>query len=50
MARRILGTSKITTDNKITIIEPVAELMKIKKGDSVVYFLEESGKITIEKS
>lgn len=50
MTRRVLGTSKITTDNKITVIETVAELMKIKKGDSIVYFLEDTGKITIEKS
>jgi len=48
-ARRLLGTSKVSTNNKITLIKEVAEKLGIKEGDKVAFY-EENGKIIIEKA
>ncbi len=45
----ILGTTKLTTDNKMTLIEQVAEKMKAGKGDLIAFY-EDDGKIIIEKA
>lgn len=47
--RKLLGTSKISTDNKITLIELAAEKMDTKKGDLIAFYQEED-KIVIEKA
>ena len=46
--RKLLGTTKLTTDNKMTLIEPVVEIMKAKKGD-VIAFYQINDEIIIEK-
>lgn len=46
---KLLGTSKLSTDNKMTLIEPAAKKMKATKGD-VVAFYEDDDKIVIEKA
>jgi hypothetical protein len=47
--RKLLGTTKISTDNKMTLIEQAAEKMKAEKGDLIAFY-EENGKIIIEKA
>lgn len=47
--RKLLGTSKISTDNKITIVELAAEKMDIKKGDRIAFY-QQDGSIVIEKA
>jgi hypothetical protein len=46
--RKLLGSTKISTDNKILFLKDVAELLKVKKGDMVAFY-EENGKVYIEK-
>ncbi len=47
--RKIIGTTKQTTDGKITLIADVREKLKSSGGD-VIVFIEENGKIIIEKA
>jgi len=47
--RKLLGTSKTSTDNKITIVELAAEKLNIKKGDLIAFY-QENDKISIEKA
>jgi AbrB family looped-hinge helix DNA binding protein len=46
--RKLLGTSKVSTDNKITIVKDAAKILGISQGD-ILAFYEEDGKILIEK-
>ncbi len=46
--RRLLGSTRVSTDNKITIVKDAASVLDVKKGD-IVAFYEENGKIYIEK-
>jgi hypothetical protein len=46
--RKLLGSTKVSTDNKVTIVKDAATILKISKGD-VLAFYQESGKIYIEK-
>jgi|Deesub1362A_J573_1020465.scaffolds.fasta_scaffold05298_5 AbrB family looped-hinge helix DNA binding protein len=46
---KILGTSKVSTFNKITLIKEVAQKLGIKEGD-LIAFIEEDGKIYIKKA
>ena len=46
--RRLLGSTKVSTDNKITIVKKAVELLGIDKGDHVAFY-EENGRIYIEK-
>ncbi len=34
----IIGTSKISTDKKITLIKDVAELLDVDEGDMVAFY------------
>jgi hypothetical protein len=46
--RKLLGSTKVSTDNKVTIVKDAASMLKIAKGD-VLAFYQENGKIYIEK-
>lgn len=46
--RRLLGSTKVSTDNKITIVKEATSVLDVKKGD-IVAFYEDNGKIYIEK-
>lgn len=46
--RKLLGSTKVSTDNKVTIIKNAAEILKIGKGD-IVAFYADSGRVYIEK-
>ncbi len=47
--KKLLGTTKLTTDKKMTLIETAAEKMKAEKGDLIAFY-EEDGKIIIERA
>ena len=46
--RRLLGSTRVSTDNKITIVKEAASILAINKGD-ILAFYEEDGRIYIEK-
>jgi bifunctional DNA-binding transcriptional regulator/antitoxin component of YhaV-PrlF toxin-antitoxin module len=46
--RRLLGSTRVSTDNKITIVKEAAWVLDIKKGD-IVAFYEEDGRIFVAK-
>lgn len=47
--KRILGTSKMSTGDKIVLIDAVQDKLGIKKGDLVVFY-EDDNKVVIDKS
>lgn len=49
MIKKILGTSKISTGRKISLLKGIADKMKAGVGDEVVFY-EENGRIFIEKA
>ena len=49
MAKKILGTSKISTGRKISLLKDIADKLNADVGDDVVFY-EENGKIFIEKA
>lgn len=46
--RRLLGSTKVSTDNKVTIVKNAAEILGINKGD-ILAFYEEEGRVYIKK-
>jgi len=46
---KIIGTSKVALQNKITVIENVAKLLMIKHGDEIAFLRSTSGDIVIKK-
>lgn len=46
---KILGTSKVSTQTKVTIIEEVAEILNINVGDRLVFLISDSKDIIIKK-
>lgn len=47
---KLIGTSKISTDNKITIIKEAAQKMKTEQGDLIAFYEDEKGNIIIKKA
>ncbi len=46
--RKVLGTSKLSTSNKLTLIEIVTEKLDTKRGDLIIFY-EDDDKIVIDK-
>ncbi len=46
--KKLLGSTKVSTDNKVTIVKNVAEILGINKGDMIAFY-EEDGKVYIER-
>lgn len=46
---KIIGTTKLTSDGKITLIADVREKLKASGGDVIVYEETEKGSIVIRK-
>jgi DNA-binding LytR/AlgR family response regulator len=46
--KKLLGSTKVSTDNKVTIVKNAAEILRINKGD-ILAFYEEEGRVYIEK-
>jgi len=49
MIKKVLGTSKISTNRKISLLKDIADKLKADVGDTVVFY-EDNGKICIEKA
>lgn len=49
MSKKILGTSKISTGRKISLLKNIADKLKADVGDYVVFY-EENGKVFLEKT
>ncbi len=49
MGEKLLGTSKISSGFKTTIIRSVVEKLGLKEGDLLVYY-EKDGEIVIRKA
>jgi hypothetical protein len=54
MPERILGLSSAVTvagkSLRITLVEDVAKLLEVQKGDKVAFILAEDGKVYIRKA
>jgi len=46
--KRLLGSTKVSTDNKVTVVKNASEILKIRKGDLIAFY-EEGGRVCIEK-
>ena len=46
---KLIGTSKVALQKKITLIESVAESLKINIGDRIAFLESSSGDIVIKK-
>jgi len=46
---KIIGTSKVAAQKKITLIESVAGSLNIAIGDRIAYLMNTSGDIVIKK-
>lgn len=46
--RKLLGSTKVSTDNKVTIVKDAAIILNVNKGD-ILAFYQENGKVYIEK-
>jgi len=46
---KLIGTSKVSTYNKTTIIEDVVKILNLKSSDSIAYLKSKSGNIVIMK-
>lgn len=45
----VLGTSKISNFNRITLVSDAVKKLKVKKGDRVVFEEDEKGRVYIRK-
>ena len=45
----ILGSSKMAIGKKVTLIDEVVEILKIKQGERLAYLKSDSGEIIIKK-
>jgi hypothetical protein len=45
---KLLGSTKIDLDNKVTIVKNAAKLLGVNKGD-ILSFYEEEGKVYFKK-
>ncbi len=46
--KKLLGSTKVSTDNKVTIVKNASEILEIKRGDLLAFY-EENGRVCIEK-
>jgi AbrB family looped-hinge helix DNA binding protein len=46
--KKVLGSSKISSANQVTLPPEVREILKVKKGEIIAFYLEKDGKITIQ--
>lgn len=47
---KIMGTTKLTKGQKISLIKDVREKLQVEEGDKLVYKKDEEGRIIIEKT
>lgn len=49
MSKKILGTSRVSSGRKISLLKKIADKFKCAEGDEIVFY-EENGKVFIEKA
>jgi bifunctional DNA-binding transcriptional regulator/antitoxin component of YhaV-PrlF toxin-antitoxin module len=45
----MLGSTKVSTDRKISLIKEVADLLGAKEGDFIVFYLTKQEEVVIRK-
>jgi hypothetical protein len=43
----VVGTSKISQYNKITLIEPALKILDVELGDTIVFYIDENNNMVI---
>jgi len=46
----VLGTSKVDPRFRVTLVQPIPELLGIKAGDLIVFVQDENGEVKIKVS
>ena len=46
----VLGTSKVDPGYRVTLIQPLPELLNVKVGDLIIFVKDKEGKIVIKAS
>ena len=46
----VLGTSKVDPRNRITLVQPIPDLLNVKVGDIIVFVTDDEGNIMIRAS
>lgn len=46
---KVLGSSKVQPNNRITVIKEIQKKLKVKVGDVIVYVEDEKGNVMIKK-
>ncbi|WGM89319.1 MAG: hypothetical protein NUK63_10500 [Candidatus Bathyarchaeum tardum] len=46
---KVLGSSKIQPNNRITVIKQIQKKLRVKIGDIIIYIEDEKGNIIIKK-
>jgi len=46
---KVIGSSKVQPNNRITIIRQVQKKLNVKMGDVIIYIEDEKGNIIIKK-
>ena len=46
---KMLGATKVTTKNKISLLDAVAEELNAKVGDFIVFYKKSNGEIVVKK-
>lgn len=49
MNEKMLGSTKVSTDRKISLIKEVANRLSAKEGDFIVFYLNKQGEVIIRK-
>lgn len=45
----MLGSTKVSTNRKISLVKEAAEKLGVEEGDYVIFYENENGKIVLEK-
>ena len=45
----MLGSTKVSTDRKISLIKEVADHLKVKEGDFIIFYLNKKEEVVIRK-
>lgn len=47
---KLLGTSKVSTDNKITVVKEAAEIFDLKEGDLLAFYEDDDRGVYLKKA
>jgi len=45
----MLGSTKVSSDRKISLVKEVSEYLKAKEGDFIIFYLDDKGEVIIRK-